>query len=85
MPFDLRSSVIIQNQRNLLGKNKIIENLKGNRNNLEEEKNKLISSFPQQEISGKIEDLNKAIDQINQVIERLIEKRNKIEIKVPKK
>ncbi len=85
MPFDLKGSVIIQNQRNLLGKNKIIENLKGNRNNLEEEKNKLISSFPQQEISGRIESLNERIDNINQAIERLIQERNKIKIKVPKK
>ena len=83
MPVDLKGSVMVQNQRNLLGINKTIENFKGNRYNLEKEKNKLISDFSQQEVSGRIESLNKTIDKINQAIEGLIEEKNKI--KIPEK
>ena len=85
MPVDLKGSFIIQNQRNLLGINRTIKNFKENKRNLEKEKDKLRSNFSQQEIPGRFESLNKKINQINQAIERLIEKRNKIEIKVPEK
>lgn len=83
MPVNLKGSVIIQNQRNLLGINRTIEKFKGNRYRLKNEKNKLISNFSQQEVSGRIESLNKTIDRINQAIEKLIQERNKI--KTPEK
>lgn len=85
MPVDLKGSIIIQNQRNLLGINKTIEKFKENKRNLEKEKNKLRSDFSQQEISGRIESLNETIDKISQAMEKLIQERNKIQIKVPEK
>ena len=74
MSANWQNSKFVKEQRDfvkdILKKKKDLERIKRKRWNLEKEKNELRLKFPQQEIAGRIETLNKTIDKINKEIEK---------------